>query len=91
MTGVTTINEANFTVDRENENIAIGISAKIESGSLGVALGHKASVEGTGGVAVGSGAKHMMNLVLRLVFGLKHFQKIVLQLVLVLRLGVRIV
>lgn len=57
LTGVTTINGANFTVDKTNSNIAIGVLAKIVSGEQGVALGHEASVEGTGGVAVGSGAK----------------------------------
>ncbi|MCD7883977.1 MAG: hypothetical protein LUI87_09820, partial [Lachnospiraceae bacterium] len=57
ITGVTTINGANFTVDKTNSNIAIGVLAKIVSGEQGVALGHEASVEGTGGVAVGSGAK----------------------------------
>ncbi|WP_301961929.1 YadA-like family protein [uncultured Phascolarctobacterium sp.] len=57
LTGVTTINDANFTVDREYENIAIGISAKIASGSQGVVLGHEAAVNGTGGVAVGRAAR----------------------------------
>ena len=57
LTGVTTINEANFTVDKTNKNIAIGVLAEIVSGDNVVALGSEASVEGTGGVAVGSWAK----------------------------------
>ena len=59
LTGVTTINGANFTVDETNGNIAIGILAKIESSNPSsetihvVALGERAAVTGLGGVAVG--------------------------------------